>query len=96
MVKLKILNGDIEQLIKKEAYKEFYPHGIGHWLGLDVHDNAVYKKKNKEIKELKEKAKEEVKKELEKEYKQQIKGLEQQLQEQEEVISKAIIIINDT
>jgi len=53
-------------------------------------------KKNKEIRELKEKAKEEVKKELEKEYKQQIKGLEQQLQEQEEVISKAIIIINDT
>jgi hypothetical protein len=50
-------------------------------------------KKNKEIKEMKEKVKEEVKKELEKEYKQQIKGLEQQLQEQEEAINKAVMLI---
>jgi Xaa-Pro aminopeptidase len=50
MLKLKILKGRYKKLIKKEAYKKYYPHGIGHWMGLDVHDNAPYKdKKGKEI-----------------------------------------------
>ena len=50
LVELKILKGDVKKLIKKEKYKKYYPHGIGHWLGLDVHDDAPYKDKNsKEI-----------------------------------------------
>ncbi|KTC91411.1 Xaa-Pro aminopeptidase [Fluoribacter dumoffii] len=40
---LGILNGDIEELIAKEAYKPFYMHNSGHWLGLDVHDSGLYK-----------------------------------------------------
>ena len=51
MIELKILQGKREKLIKKEAYKKYYPHGIGHWMGLDVHDNSPYRYKNsKEIK----------------------------------------------
>jgi hypothetical protein len=50
-------------------------------------------KKNKEVEEIKEKAKKEAKEELEKEYKQQLKGLEQQLQEQEEALNKAILLL---
>jgi len=51
MVELNILKGDIKKLIKEEKYKKYYPHSIGHWLGLDVHDMAPYKnKKGKEIK----------------------------------------------
>ena len=30
-------------LIKSEAYKRFFMHGTGHWLGLDVHDVGDYK-----------------------------------------------------
>jgi len=51
MVKLGILKGSVKKLIKKEKYKKYYPHGIGHWMGLDVHDECPYKhKKGKEIK----------------------------------------------
>jgi len=51
MVKLGILKGSVKKLIKKEKYKKYYPHGIGHWMGLDVHDEAPYKdEEGKEIK----------------------------------------------
>ncbi len=50
MIKLKILKGKKENLIKKELYKKYYPHGIGHWMGIDVHDESPYKYKDgKEI-----------------------------------------------
>lgn len=50
LVKLGVLKGDINKLIKKEAYKPYYPHGIGHWMGIDVHDQCPYKdENNKEI-----------------------------------------------
>ena len=50
MVKLGILKGDVKQLLKKNLHKKYYPHGIGHWMGLDVHDTCPYKtKKGKEI-----------------------------------------------
>ena len=42
LVKLGLLQGDPEELHQKGAYKEFYMHKIGHWLGLDVHDAGDY------------------------------------------------------
>lgn len=35
---LGILKGNVSQLVKKGAFKPFFPHGIGHSLGIDVHD----------------------------------------------------------
>ncbi|MCU0569078.1 MAG: aminopeptidase P N-terminal domain-containing protein [Oculatellaceae cyanobacterium Prado106] len=42
LLDLKLLTGDIEEIIKEEKYKPFYMHRTGHWLGLDVHDVGVY------------------------------------------------------
>ncbi|MGK7884008.1 MAG: aminopeptidase P family protein [Crocosphaera sp.] len=38
LVDLGILKGDPETLLEKDAHAIFFPHGIGHLLGLDVHD----------------------------------------------------------
>lgn len=35
---LKILHGEIDSLMEDAAYALFFPHGVGHLLGLDVHD----------------------------------------------------------
>lgn len=42
MVALGILSGEVEVLLEAKAHKKYYPHGIGHWLGIDVHDPAPY------------------------------------------------------
>lgn len=42
MVRLGILQGDVAKLIEEEKYKQFYMHGLGHYLGLDVHDVGRY------------------------------------------------------
>lgn len=43
LVDLGLLQGDVEDLIASEAYKPFYMHRAGHWLGMDVHDVGDYK-----------------------------------------------------
>ncbi|VAW84422.1 Xaa-Pro aminopeptidase [hydrothermal vent metagenome] len=43
LVALRLLKGEIKELIKKEAYRRFYMHKTGHWLGLDVHDVGEYR-----------------------------------------------------
>ncbi len=43
LVELGLLVGSKEELIDKQAYKPFYMHNTGHWLGLDVHDVGKYK-----------------------------------------------------
>ena len=50
MIDLGILKGSLKKLLKKQKHKKYYPHGIGHWMGIDVHDESPYKdKKGKEI-----------------------------------------------
>lgn len=43
LLELGLLRGDINTLIATEAYRRFYMHRAGHWLGLDVHDVGDYK-----------------------------------------------------
>ncbi|MFT6288097.1 MAG: Xaa-Pro aminopeptidase [Alcanivorax sp.] len=43
LVKLGLLKGRVSTLIEQEAYKAFYMHRAGHWLGLDVHDVGDYR-----------------------------------------------------
>ena len=42
LIEMGILKGDLEQLVDEEAYKKYYMHKTGHWLGLDVHDVGDY------------------------------------------------------
>src|SRR5216683_2511957 len=47
MLDLKLLSGTLDEVLEKEAYKRFYMHRTGHWLGLDVHDAGDYKRSGK-------------------------------------------------
>jgi Xaa-Pro aminopeptidase len=43
LITLGILAGDLETLIKNDACSPYYMHGVGHWLGLDLHDTSIVK-----------------------------------------------------
>ncbi|STZ75905.1 Xaa-Pro aminopeptidase [Bergeriella denitrificans] len=38
LIDLKLLQGSVAGNIESQAYQRFYMHGLGHWVGLDVHD----------------------------------------------------------
>ena len=42
MVRLGLLKGKTDELIKEKKYEQFYMHGLGHMLGIDVHDVGRY------------------------------------------------------
>ncbi len=42
MVELGLLKGKPDELIKEKKYEQFYMHGLGHMLGIDVHDVGRY------------------------------------------------------
>ncbi|MBC7474695.1 MAG: Xaa-Pro aminopeptidase [Candidatus Sericytochromatia bacterium] len=52
MVKIGLLKGNVQDLIKDETYKKFYMHKTGHWLGMDVHDVGKYFTNNSESRPL--------------------------------------------
>ncbi len=33
---------ECDALLEAKAHKKYAPHGIGHWMGLDVHDPCPY------------------------------------------------------
>jgi Xaa-Pro aminopeptidase len=43
LVRLGLLKGPVASLIKDGAYRKFFMHRTGHWLGIDVHDVGDYK-----------------------------------------------------
>jgi len=43
LIALGLLQGEREELIENGAYRAFYMHRAGHWLGMDVHDVGDYK-----------------------------------------------------
>jgi Xaa-Pro aminopeptidase len=49
LVELDILQGSVEANIEAETWRAFFMHGLGHWLGLDVHDVGIYKKDGLDI-----------------------------------------------
>ncbi len=43
LVDLGLLSGNVNELVESEAFCQFFMHGTGHWLGMDVHDVGAYK-----------------------------------------------------
>ncbi|MEW6354674.1 MAG: Xaa-Pro aminopeptidase [Pseudomonadota bacterium] len=43
LIRIGLLKGKLATLIKEQAYRRFYMHRTGHWLGMDVHDVGSYK-----------------------------------------------------
>ncbi len=43
LLDLGILEGTLEEVVEHGAYREFFMHRTGHWLGMDVHDVGDYK-----------------------------------------------------
>ncbi|MCZ6855339.1 MAG: aminopeptidase P N-terminal domain-containing protein [Gammaproteobacteria bacterium] len=43
LVELKLLEGDVDEIIAEESYRQFCPHTSSHWLGSDVHDVGDYR-----------------------------------------------------
>lgn len=42
MLELGFFTGRKEDIIASNQHRKYYPHGIGHWLGMDVHDSGLY------------------------------------------------------
>jgi len=42
LVRLGLLQGDVDKLIESDGYKRFFMHRTSHWLGMDVHDVGAY------------------------------------------------------
>jgi Xaa-Pro aminopeptidase len=47
LLSMGLLKGKRDELVKSDGFKKFYPHGTGHWLGMDVHDVGLYQKDGK-------------------------------------------------
>jgi len=43
LIDLKLCEGSLDAVLESGAYKQFYMHRAGHWLGLDVHDVGLYR-----------------------------------------------------
>jgi Xaa-Pro aminopeptidase len=43
LVRIGLLKGPVPRLIKSQAYRRYFMHRTGHWLGMDVHDVGDYK-----------------------------------------------------
>ncbi len=46
LIDLGVLQGTVSANIENRTYQKYYPHGTGHFLGLDVHDQGLYKDQN--------------------------------------------------
>jgi len=40
-----LCKGSLDEVLESGAYKQFYMHRAGHWLGMDVHDAGLYQVK---------------------------------------------------
>ncbi len=49
MIELGLLSGSVEENMANKSHKKYYPHGLGHFIGMDVHDIGYYEKNNEAV-----------------------------------------------
>lgn len=49
LLSLGVLQGTLAENLANKSYRAYYMHGIGHHLGLDVHDAALYDERGKDF-----------------------------------------------
>lgn len=42
LIEIGLLKGSVDEVLTQGTYKKYFPHGTGHWLGMDVHDVGDY------------------------------------------------------
>lgn len=52
MIDLGLLEGSVDELMEEKAYGAYYPHSIGHSMGIDVHDVGLYRQSEEESRSL--------------------------------------------
>lgn len=50
LIELKILKKSLEEVLAKNLHKKYFPHRMGHWVGLDVHDADSYGMEDPKVK----------------------------------------------
>ncbi len=43
LIDVGLLHGSLDENLELERYRDYFMHGTGHWLGLDVHDAGPYR-----------------------------------------------------
>jgi Xaa-Pro aminopeptidase len=51
LIQFGLLTGDLATNIEEKTYRRFFMHGLGHWLGLDVHDTSRVDRDKEPLKE---------------------------------------------
>lgn len=49
MVDLGLLTGTAQENVENKNFRKYYPHSLGHFLGIDVHDVGYYEKNNEPV-----------------------------------------------
>lgn len=49
MIDLGLIKGDVKRAIESNDFRKYYPHSLGHYLGMDVHDTGPYIKGNEPV-----------------------------------------------
>jgi Xaa-Pro aminopeptidase len=50
MLDFGLLQGTLDEVLAEKKYTQFYMHGTGHWIGMDVHDVGLYRDVTREDK----------------------------------------------
>jgi len=50
LLSLGVLTGSVKENIESKDYRKYFPHGLGHYLGLDVHDAGLYDNRGVDVK----------------------------------------------